>query len=70
MEHPITKRTMRLTISEAYDYLTPNTVYRATPRKDYVRIDRDDESSGTFISLWQWDQLLTGKAGASVRPYQ
>lgn len=69
MKHPITPATRRLTIEQPFDYLSPGVVYRATPDRDYVRIDRDDESSGTFIRPWQWERLKAGEAGAMILPY-
>lgn len=65
MQHPITVHTIRFTISEPFDYLTPGHVYRGTPyRKGKgARIDRDDESSGTFLQGWQWARLINGAAG-------
>ncbi|WP_109798670.1 hypothetical protein [Novosphingobium meiothermophilum] len=69
MHHLITKDTCLLTLAEPYDYLSAGEEYLATPRGSYVRVDRVDESSGTFLRLWQWDRLLDGAAGASITPH-
>ena len=66
MDHPITAATRKLTLAQDYDYLDAGRTYLATPRGDYVRIDRLDGSSGTFLRLWQWRQLLNGAAGAVI----
>lgn len=65
MQHPITKQTIRFTLSQPYDYLKAGEVYRGTPYKTGrgARIDRDDESSGTFLQGYQWNALLAGAAG-------
>ena len=65
MQHPITKSTIRFTLSQPFDYLKAGEVYRGTPYKkgNGARIDRDDESSGTFLSGRQWRALLAGASG-------
>lgn len=65
MEHPIRKSTIRFTLAEPFDYLSAGEVYRGTPYNNGfgARIDRDDESSGTFLQKWQWARLLDGAAG-------
>lgn len=69
MQHPITKETVRLTLSADYDYLTAGETYLATPSRPrsgkrrgvitYWRIDRTDETSGTFLCPFQWQQMLS-----------
>lgn len=78
MEHPITKDTQRVVLTRDFDYLTAGVIYRATPsfyrsgskkgRMASVRIDRDDQSSGTFITPYQW-VMLRREDGAIVTPY-
>jgi len=66
MEHPIRKETVRFKLAEHFDYLVPGEIYRGTFRGGYARIDRDDESAGTFLQRWQWSKLLSGAAGFEI----
>lgn len=65
MFHPITKSTVRFTITENFDYLTPGMIYRGTPYRNGkgARIDQDDESGGTSLTRWQWYLLINGASG-------
>lgn len=58
----------RLTLANAYDYLDAGVEYVATVGKNDVRIWRADGASGTFLKIWQWRLLESGKAGAQIIP--
>ena len=68
MQHPITKDTIRFTLTERFDYLKAGEVYRGTPYRSSkgARIDRDDESAGTSLRGYQWRMLLAGTAGFTI----
>lgn len=64
MYHPITDRTMRVTLSQPVDYLSTGITYLATPGvrdASWIRFDREDGSAGTSIRSWDWDRAV--KAG-------
>lgn len=77
MHHPITPATVRLTLSQPFDYLSAGEEYLATPsgpkrgkragRIDSYRIDRVDGSSGTFLRPFQWAQMQS-LGIADIRP--
>lgn len=70
MQHPITPATRLVVLAEDYDYLSAGVRFLATPGKQYVRFDREDGSSGTFLQMWQWKRLLNGTAGARILPVE
>ena len=77
MLHHITPATVRLILSTPFDYLSAGVEYLATPsvqrsgkRKGVIqsyRIDRADDSGGTFLRPYQWAQMLASGI-ASISP--
>ena len=79
MQHPIIKgQTFKVYVPKDFDYLTGGEIYLATVRVwakrtknagkvSSVRIDRLDESAGTFLQPFQWGQLQR-LPGCTVTP--
>jgi hypothetical protein len=60
MQHFITAETVTLTLAKPFDYLSAGIAYVATPYADGSawRVDRVDESGGTFLRPHQWQAML------------
>ena len=60
MRHFIRPDTLTLTLTKPFDYLSAGVAYLATPYADGSawRVDRIDESGGTFLRPFQWQAML------------